>query len=146
MRAEVIVYTHALMTDEEKKKFTRKRSRPGMGLGLFAKEEIKKGTFILEYIGKKISTKDAEAIKTRYLFEIDNEWTVDGSTRTNTARYINHSCDPNTEADIRDGSIMIDAVKDIAKGEELTIDYDQEYYDEFIKPQGCRCSAAAHRT
>ena len=34
---------------------------------------------------------------------------------------------------------MIDAKRAIQKGEELTIDYDMEYYDEFIRPVGCKC-------
>jgi hypothetical protein len=127
-------------------RFQIKRSAPGTGYGLFATAPIRKGDFILEYTGKKISTKDAESITTRYLFEIDEQWTIDGSVRSNTARYINHSCDPNTEAQIEEGRIMIYAAKRIAKGEELTIDYDQEYYDEFIKPHGCKCAAARHRS
>ena len=116
-----------------------------MGQGLFAQCNIKKGEFILEYTGKKIPTAVADAMETsRYLFEIDEEWTIDGSPRSNTARYINHSCNPNTEAEIVDGHIMITAVQNIKKGEELTIDYDTEYFDEFIRPVGCKCAAATH--
>jgi len=117
-----------------------------MGQGLFAQCDIKKGEFILEYTGKKIPTAVADAMETsRYLFEIDEEWTIDGSPRSNTARYINHSCTPNTEAEIVDGHIMITAVQNIKKGEELTIDYDTEYFDEFIRPVGCRCAAEQHK-
>ncbi len=116
-----------------------------MGQGLFAQCDVPKGEFILEYTGKKIPTAVADAMKdSRYLFEIDEEWTIDGSALSNTARYINHSCDPNTEAEIVDGHIMITAAHDIKKGEELTIDYDTEYFDEFIKPVGCKCGAAKH--
>lgn len=125
-------------------RFVVKKAKTGLGKGLFAAADIKKGEFLLEYTGKKVPTATANEMTTRYLFEIDDEWTIDGSTRSNTARYINHSCDPNTEAEIRDGHIMIDALKDIKKGEELTIDYDLEYYDEFIRPYGCKCSAAKH--
>lgn len=117
-----------------------------MGQGLFAQSGIKKGEFIIEYTGNKIPTAVADTMKdSRYLFEIDEEWTIDGSSRSNTARYINHSCDPNTEAEIDDGHIMITAVRNIKKGEELTIDYDVEYFDDFIRPVGCKCSAAKHR-
>lgn len=121
-----------------------RKSKPGTGRGLFAACDIKKGDFILEYTGKKIPTPFADTLKSRYLFEIDEIWTIDGSPRSNIARYINHSCDPNTEAEIRDGRIMIEAKRDIKKGEELTIDYDTEYFDEFIRPVGCRCEAATH--
>ncbi len=126
-------------------RFAIRRSSPGKGQGLFAQRDIKKGEFILEYTGEKIPTAVADAMKdARYLFEIDEEWTIDGSPRSNTARYINHSCNPNTEAEISDGKILIIAVRDIKKGEELTIDYDTEYFDEFIRPVGCKCGAAKH--
>lgn len=110
-----------------------------MGRGLFATAWIHEGDFVLEYTGKKIPTKRANRMSTRYLFEIDRTWTVDGSRRSNIARYINHSCIPNCEASIRKGKIVVYAVRDIARGEELTINYGEEYFDEFIKPVGCAC-------
>ena len=117
-----------------------------MGQGLFAVVPIRKGDFILEYTGKKIPTALADTMTSRYLFEIDKDWTIDGSARSNTARYINHACDPNTEAEIENGRIMIHAVRNIKKGEELTIDYDSEYFDEFIRPVGCKCVKCATPT
>ena len=76
-------------------RFAIRKARPGMGFGLFALVPLRKGDFILEYTGKKIPTPQADVSKSRYLFEIDREWTIDGSLRTNIARYINHSCKPN---------------------------------------------------
>ena len=114
-----------------------------MGLGLFAHTPIKKGNFILEYTGTRISTALADILTTRYLFEIDETWTIDGSPRSNTARYINHSCKPNCEANIKKGKIMIYAIRPIVPHEELSMDYGDEYFDEFIKPHGCRCGACA---
>ena len=125
-------------------RFVVRISAPGLGYGLFAQCAIARGDFILEYTGKKIPTPLADTLTSRYLFEIDEEWTIDGSPRSNTARYINHSCDPNTEAEIDEGHIMIHARRSIRKGEELTIDYDTEYFDEFIRPVGCKCSALKH--
>ncbi|MDP3645469.1 MAG: SET domain-containing protein-lysine N-methyltransferase [bacterium] len=119
------------------------KSRPGLGHGLFATQFIRKGVCIVEYTGRKISTKIADTLGTRYLFEIDNEWTIDGSVRSNIARYINHSCDPNCDADIVDDRILISAVRDIEKGEELSFDYGEEYLDEFIRPFGCKCASCA---
>ena len=127
-------------------RFEIRRSKPGMGQGLFAVVPIRKGDFILEYTGKKIPTALADTMTSRYLFEIDKDWTIDGSARSNTARYINHACDPNTEAEIENGRIMIHAVRNIKKGEELTIDYDSEYFDEFIRPVGCKCVKCATPT
>lgn len=109
------------------------------GLGLFAGEPIKKGVKIIEYIGEKITADEANRRGGKYLFEINSKWTIDGTTRKNTARYINHSCDSNCEADVRNGRIFILCKKDIPFGEELTYDYGEEYFDEHIKPFGCRC-------
>jgi hypothetical protein len=112
----------------------------GRGMGLFARQAFKSGEFVAEYTGRKITTKEADELTTKYLFEIDDDWTIDGSPRSNIARYINHSCDPNCESDIVDGKILISAIRDIETGEELTFDYGEEYFDEFIKPAGCKCN------
>lgn len=116
---------------------TKRTSRTG--LGLFAEEKIRKGSFIIEYIGTLIKTSEADALSTRYLFDLENGWTVDGSQYTNKARYINHSCRPNAAASIKNGHIYIYAEKDIPQGSEITMDYGEEYFDEFIKPYGCKC-------
>ena len=79
--------TSARTTDP---RFVVKKSGPGKGQGLYAVAAIKKGDFILEYVGKKIPTSLADTLATRYLFEIDSDWTIDGSERSNQARYINH--------------------------------------------------------
>lgn len=121
------------------------RESPGTGWGLFALEDVAAGDFVLEYTGVKIPTSTADATGSRYLFEIDDEWTVDGAPLQNHARWINHACVPNVEAEVEDGKIMIYALRDIFEGEELTIDYGQEYFDEFIKPHGCKCAAEKHR-
>src|SRR3989338_4746534 len=121
-------------------RFAVRKSKPGTGHGLFATSSLRKGDFILEYKGRNIPTTEADTSDSRYLFEIDGEWTIDGSPRFNIARYINHSCKPNCEADMRDSHILIYATRDIAKSEELSIDYGEEYFDEFIKPIGCKCA------
>jgi SET domain-containing protein len=122
-------------------RFAVKEARPGTGFGLFATAPLKKGEFVLEYTGEKIPTRIADESDSRYLFEIDDEWTIEGSSLSNTARYINHSCRPNVEAIIEDGHIMIYTTRAIKAGEELTIDYGEEYFDEFLRPIGCRCDA-----
>lgn len=115
--------------------------RSNAGLGLFAVEPIKKGTWIIEYVGKIITgKKEVEEYKENlYLFETSKTRMIDGSARSNTARYINHSHKPNCEVEIFSGRVFVKAKKNIAAGEELNYDYGKEYVDEYIKPHGCRC-------
>ena len=117
--------------------FSVKRSRSG--LGLFTNDFIKKGQCIIEYIGREISEDEMYTSRSKYLFEINSKKTIDGSIKTNKARYINHSCHPNCEIEIRKGRIYVMAKKNIKIGEELSYDYEKEYFDEHIKPKGCRC-------
>ncbi len=109
------------------------------GLGLFAKVPIKKGDCIIEYIGEIISSKEANRRGGKYLFQTSANRHIDGKGRHNIARYINHSCKPNCEADTVRGRVFISAIKNISAGEELNYDYGEEYFDEHIKPKGCRC-------
>ena len=104
-----------------------------------------KGEFVIEYTGVKIPTKEANEHRGRYLFELDEKWTIDGEPSNSPARYINHSCEPNAEARIKSEHINIYAIEDIPASEEITIDYGEEYYNDFIKPIGCKCAAAKHR-
>ena len=119
-----------------------KRSKAG--LGLYAVSEIKKGTFIIEYKGPMLNEAQVQAKGGKYLFEISRNRTIDGSSRKNVARYINHSCKPNAEVDIKKGRVFISAIKNIEAGGEIGYDYGKEYYDEFIKPFGCKCHADKH--
>lgn len=116
-----------------------RRSRSGLGLGLFARSRFAEGDFVAEYVGVRIPTSFADELQSRYLFEIDVQWTIDGSTSDNIARFINHSCFPNCEAIVSGGRIYIHTLRDVDPGEEITIDYGDEYFDEFIRPAGCRC-------
>jgi SET domain-containing protein len=121
--------------------------RSTAGLGLFATAPIAKGDFIVEYSGRRIPTREALAreAKTgcRYMFEVNSRWTVDGSSRRNMGRYANHSCRPNAESTITKGKVMLRAIMAIEPGEEITYDYGREYFELFIKPQGCRCVKCA---
>jgi uncharacterized protein len=124
-----------------RKQFRVGRSRTG--LGLFATEFIKKGTFIVEYKGRRMRNADADKLAdsgAKYLYEINNRWTVDGSSRRNVARYANHSCRPNAESDTtRDRRIIIRSTRNIYPGDEITYDYGKDYFDLIIKPLGCKC-------
>ena len=116
-------------------------ARSRTGLGLFAIEPIKRGDFIANYTGRLITNDYADTLWTKYLFEVNNRWTLDGSGKRNIARYINHSCKPNAESDVRGHKIIILAKKTINAGDEITYNYGRNYFDAFIKPHGCRCMA-----
>jgi SET domain-containing protein len=125
------------------KPYTVRRSKAG--LGLFATQPLKKGDFIIEYTGERISEEEANRRGGKYLFTLTTDWTIDGKGRDNIARYINHSCTPNAEAELDEDElrVRIFAKKKILPGEEIQYDYGSEYWDEHIKPYGCRCITCA---
>lgn len=118
-----------------------KVKRSETGLGLFAGEDIPKGKRIIEYVGPVLTSGEAAKRWSRYLFQIDRRRVIDGSPRWNKARYINHHCRPNAETSVVRGRVFITAIKTIKAGDEITYDYGKEYFDMFIKPQGCKCPA-----
>jgi uncharacterized protein len=119
--------------------------RSRTGLGLFATKPIKKGTRIVRYIGPILDSKKKkdDAIENKYLFELTNRWTIDGSVRKNVARYINHACRPNAESDVRPRKrkVFIRAIKNIEPGDEINYDYGTDYFKAYLKPIGCKCDA-----
>jgi SET domain-containing protein len=126
--------------------------RSRTGFGLFATAPIARGTLIAEYTGPRIPTKEAVERErrhgARYMFRIDRRWSIDGSPRSNIARYANHACKPNAEAIDDDGRIFLRARRTIPTGEEITYDYGRDYIELFFGADGCRCATceAARRT
>ena len=116
------------------------------GLGLYAAQNIKKGTKIINYIGKIITKKQTEQsrkydnAKPIYLFNLNNRYDLDGDYSFNTARLINHSCSNNCEYDGKGLKLWVTAIRDIKKGEELTCDYGFGY-DEDYKQFPCNCGS-----
>lgn len=125
------------MTDA--KKLQVKRSRAG--LGLFAAMPFAKGELVIEYTGEVISEAEANRRGGKYLFELNDHWTIDGTNRSNVARYINHSCRPNCYPELNEDEtkVFIYAKRKIAPGEELTYHYGKDYFERVVKPLGCRC-------
>lgn len=114
--------------------------RSSAGLGLFAAAPIKKRETIIEYIGRRIASKDGDELdQNSYIFTVNSRLDIDGSPRYNTARYANHSCRPNAESVIRKGRVFIVALKNILPGEEITYDYGDDFFKHYIKPFGCKC-------
>jgi SET domain-containing protein len=97
--------------------------------------------YLIEYFGRELSKEEQYTSRSKYLFEINSKKTIDGTVRENIARYINHSCKPNCEVEIKKGRVLIFSKRKIKKGEELSYDYGKEYWNEHIKPIGCKCSA-----
>ncbi len=93
------------------------------GIGLFTTTTISKGDFIIEYFGTMLTADEANNRGGRYLFEISSRRTIDGTARENIARYINHSCRPNWEIDIKKGRVLVFAKRTIKPEEELSYDY-----------------------
>jgi SET domain-containing protein len=122
--------------------------RAATGLGLFAAKPIAKNAYIVTYRGKLIATAEAHRRErsragAKYMFEIDRRRTIDGASRRNLGRYINHACAPNAKAVLRKGQIVFVALRSIDADEEITLDYGEEYFELFIAPSGCRCAACA---
>jgi hypothetical protein len=126
-----------------KKIYAVKRS--ATGLGLFAIDPIPARQRIIEYVGPLISNAEVEKKRGKYFFGVNSKWSIDGSGRANMARYINHSCRPNAEAFISGHRVWVWSKRAIKSGEEITIDYGKEYFEEQIKPRGCRCKACGEK-
>ena len=123
------------------------------GRGVFAAAKIPKGTRVMEYLGERISHDEADR---RYaeehensphtmLFAVNDEVVIDATLKGNSARYVNHSCSPNCEAIEEDGRIFIETLKPIARGEELTYDYnlvlEERHTPALKKLHECFCGA-----
>jgi SET domain-containing protein len=112
-----------------KKDFVRVGRSRIEGKGVFAKRKIPKGTRIIEYQGKRRLVADflgsGKAADHGRVFAIalNDKTVIDPTVRGNDARFINHSCEPNCEAYVFDRRLYIYAMRDIARGEELTFDY-----------------------
>lgn len=114
--------------------------RSTTGLGLFAAEEIPAGKRIIEYLGQLITNEEVEKRRHgRYFFGVNSKWSIDGSARSNLARYVNHSCRPNAVAYISGHRVWIWSKRRIRAGEEITCHYGKEYFDDYIAPVGCKC-------
>ena len=131
------------------------------GNGVFAVAAIAKGESIIQYTGELRSHAEVDAGEAgdvesghTFLFTLNDEWVIDGTRRGNVARWINHSCAPNCEAlivehdggDRRRDKVVIEALRDIAVGEELTYNYGirlaERHTPRLKKIWACHCGAA----
>lgn len=118
------------------------------GLGLFAIRPIKKREKIAEYKGPRVNAEEAGRLErrgNRYLYEINKQITIDGTPRSNVARYANHSCNPNAETYTYGGRVFIRALRKIKPDEEITYDYGNDYLKWVIGRSHCQCRRCRRR-
>lgn len=127
------------------------------GRGVFALRRIRKGTRVLEYLGDRVSHRQADqryghkGIEDNhtFLFIVDRSVVIDGGANGNDARFINHSCDPNCESLIEDRRVFIEAIRTIQPGDELSYDYqigrDKQDPPNVDEIYACRCGNASCR-
>jgi SET domain-containing protein len=145
------------LADGKRVPLVETRESPIHGTGVFAMRRIRKGARVIEYVGERVSHaeadrryEDKEASDAHtFLFIVDRRTVIDAGVGGNSARFINHSCDPNCETVIEDRRVFIYALRDIAPGEELAYDYliqrepdDPPDVEEVFR---CRCGAARCR-
>ena len=127
------------------------------GNGVFAVDDLAEGETLIEYKGEVINWKEAlrrhphdpAQPNHTFYFHIDDGRVIDGNVKGNDARWINHSCEPNCEADEVDGRVYIKALRNIAAGEELNYDYgliiDERYTPKLKAEYPCWCGAKSCR-
>jgi SET domain-containing protein len=131
------------------------------GRGVFAARRIRAGTTVIEYTGERISWRkalrrhphDPAQPNHTFYFSLEDGRVIDANVGGNDARWINHGCDPNCEAEEESGAraaggsrVFIRALRDIARGEELKYDYglliDARYTKKLKDEYRCLCGAA----
>ncbi|HEX9962123.1 MAG TPA: SET domain-containing protein [Pyrinomonadaceae bacterium] len=118
----------------------------GTGLGFFTLVPIPEDKKIIEYTGIILTSEEADKTDGRYLMALDGDYFIDGSPESNAARYINHSCQPNAKAYRRGARVWIWSIRAIEAGEEITYDYGKNYFNDFIKPLGCKCDRCVKKS
>lgn len=124
------------------------------GKGVFALQDIAAGETLIEYVGEIVTWQEAQDRHPHdpanpnhtFYFHVDEDRVIDALHGGNSSRWINHSCDPNCEADEVDGRIFIKTLRDIRAGEELNYDYGlviEERYTPKLKAEyPCWCGSA----
>jgi SET domain-containing protein len=119
--------------------------------------EIPAGDRVIEYLGERISWPEAlrrhphdpDNPNHTFYFSLEGGDVIDGKVGGNSARWINHSCDPNCVAEEADGRVLIYALRDLHAGEELFFDYglviDARQTAKLKREYACRCGSAQCR-
>ena len=127
------------------------------GKGVFALVPIPKDELVIEYVGEVITWDEAlrrhphdpSQPNHTFYFTLDDEYVIDGNDGGNRSRWINHSCEPNCESDVRGGKVFIRALRNIEIGEELNYDYslviEEPLTAKLKRDYQCLCGSASCR-
>ena len=133
------------------------RDSPLHGKGVFALQSISRGTRVIEYLGERVSHREADrrygdkaaTDNHTFLFIVDSRTVIDAGVDGNEARFVNHACEPNCESVIEERRVFIEALRSIKPGEELTYDYqiqrDEDDPADVDELFACRCGFAGCR-
>ena len=129
------------------------RRSPVHGRGVFALTKIRSGELLVEYKGEVTSWRVASPRYQRngaedghtFFFGLDDRYVIDGARGGNSARWLNHCCEPNCETEQEGRRVFVRALTDITAGEELFIDYLLDIKGRRTaavkKLHACRCGA-----
>lgn len=110
------------------------KKSPLHGLGCFATIRLLKGNRIAEYSGERITRREAvrrmRSSNGKRISELGADCYIDGNVNGNLTQYINHCCDPNADVLVKDEALIIFALREIAPGEEITVDYLNSFDDD----------------
>ena len=135
------VHVKGTRTDPQKFAVDVKPSRID-GQGAFAGEAIPARRKIGEIRGEPVSVREgrrrAKGVARIMLIEVSERRAIDASHSTDPLRFTNHSCAPNAVLRIRQGRVEFYAMRDVAVGEELTVNYGETHHEGRL---ACRCGA-----
>jgi SET domain-containing protein len=118
------------------------KASPIHGVGAFATTRLNRGTRVIEYTGEKIDKRESNRrceIGNECIFYLNEQFDLDGNAEWNPARFINHSCSPNCEAERAEGGIWIVASRDVEAHEEITFNYGYDLQD--VRDHPCHCGS-----
>jgi SET domain-containing protein len=122
------------------------RKSPLHGFGCFATIRFANNSPIAEYAGERITRNEAmrrmRGPNGNCISELDANCYIDGCVEGNATQYINHSCQPNADAFIIDGSMIVFALREIVAGEEITVDYLNSFEEDRAV---CQCRTVSCR-
>ncbi len=126
------------------------------GRGVYALRHFHTGEFVTELLGERISAEESDrraellpADGHTFFFWVEEDLVLDCSRNGNSARYMNHHCEPNCESVVEGDRVFIYAIRPIEPGDELTYDYHLCWTGEEEQAEldtyACRCGAPTCR-